>query len=311
MTYPLVGNYGFNQEDNESSMPFVQGVVVREVAEYPSNWRSMFSLDQWMKKHGVVGIAEIDTRMLTRKIRSAGTFKGMITTGREPVEELVTRLKQTSIKQSVAKVSTPQKVHYKNKGKRVVVIDLGVKSSIRRELQSRDCEIIEVPYHISADEILSCRPDGVLLSNGPGDPKDVPEAVETIRDLCGKVPLFGIGLGHQLFALACGADTEKLPFGHRGGNHPVKELATGRTVITAQSHGYVVKKTSLATTTLRISYIALNDGTIEGVEHTKFPAFSVQFHPEAAPGPQDSTYLFDRFMAMMGRSTVKEEEVNA
>lgn len=311
MTYPLIGNYGLNQEDDESRRPFIQGFVVREHAEYPSNWRNEMTLDQWLKKYGIIGIAGVDTRMLTRKIRLSGTLKGMITTGEEPVETLLERIRKTTIRNQVAKVSNPEVVRFQNNGKRVVLIDFGAKHNIRRELHARGCEVIEVPYRTSASDILAFKPDGVVLSNGPGNPKDVPEAVETIRGLLGKVPLFGICLGHQLFALACGADTEKLRFGHRGGNHPVKELDTGRTVITAQNHGYTVKQSSIASTPLRITHVAINDGTIEGLKHKDLPAFSVQYHPEAAPGPRESSYLFDRFITLMDQAIGKEEEMNA
>jgi len=311
MTYPLIGNYGLNDQDNESDCSYAYGLIVRECAEYASNWRNQMGLDEWLKKRNIVGIAEIDTRMLTRKIRRFGTLKGMITTEEGPTEAFVSRIQHTHISKQVAKVSGKQIQRYANDGKRVVLIDLGSKYNIRRELQARHCEVIEVPYSTTADEILAMKPDGVVLSNGPGNPKDVPEMVETIQQLLGEVPLFGICLGHQLFALACGADTEKLTFGHRGGNHPVRELATGRVVITSQNHGYAVKRSSIAGTPLRITHVSLNDGTVEGLEHKELPAFSVQYHPEAKPGPWESAYLFDRFLAMMNESSVKGDEVNA
>lgn len=311
MTYPLIGNYGLNDEDVESNRPYVQGLIVREYAEYASNWRKKVVLDQWLKEHKIVGIAEIDTRMLTRKIRRSGTLKGIITTAEGSVEDFIKRIQNTPIENLVAKVSSRKTVHFKGDGKRVVLIDFGSKYNIRRELQARQCEVIEVPYSTTAEEILALKPDGVVLSNGPGDPKDIPEAVETIRALLGKVPIFGICLGHQLFALACGADTEKLTFGHRGGNHPVKDLATGRVMITAQNHGYAVKKSSIAGTSLRITHVSLNDGTVEGLEHVEYPAFSVQYHPEARPGPWESGYLFDRFLKKMNLSSAKGDEVNA
>lgn len=311
MTYPLIGNYGFNKMDNESRGSFVRGLVVREYAEYASNWRNEISIAQWLKEHGVIGIAEIDTRMLTKKIRQHGTMKGIITTGNESEKELLERLQTPLLEDRVAKVSGEYQDHFEGASKRVVLIDYGAKYHLRHELEERGCEVVLVPYHTTAKEILELKPDGVLLSNGPGDPKNVPEAIATIADLLGKIPIFGICLGHQLFALACGADTEKLKFGHRGGNHPVKELATDRTVITAQNHDYAVKANSVDESILRISHIALNDSTIEGLEHKTFPAFSVQYHPEAAPGPKDSGYLFDRFIKMMDSFSTKGEKEHA
>lgn len=316
LTYPLIGNYGFTRDDDESIRPYAFGLIVREYAEYMSNWRQEDSIDEWLKMHKIVGISGIDTRMLTRKIRLHGTMRGILTTGTASIEELQEVLKNTPVMRDQVKNVSTRSVHISpNTGKRVVLMDFGSKHNIQRELSERNCEVISVPYHIKAEEILRYRPDGVLLSNGPGDPKDVPEAIETIRNLLGKVPIFGICLGHQLFALACGADTEKLKFGHRGGNHPVKELATGRTMMTAQNHGYAVNTESVQQTKLRISHVALNDGTVEGLEHTEVPAFSVQYHPESAPGPLDSGYLFDRFMDLMeqehGSQVGKGEKVHA
>lgn len=309
MTYPLIGNYGFNQDDYESVRPFAHGLIVREYAEYASNWRNKRSISDWCKEYGIIGLAGIDTRMLTRKLRLYGTMRGLITTGSESSEELLEVLKHTpQFHDQVAQVSVKSVQLIPNSGKRVVLIDYGAKSNIVRELLERRCEVIRVPFDTTAEQILRFRPDGVLLSNGPGDPKDVPGAIETIQNLLGRVPIFGICLGHQLLALACGADTEKLKFGHRGGNHPVKELATGRTVLTSQNHGYAVREDSLQGTALRISHIALNDGTVEGLEHAEVPAFSVQFHPEAAPGPRDSSDLFDRFIQLMEIHSGKGEK---
>ncbi|SEN16829.1 carbamoyl phosphate synthase small subunit [Lihuaxuella thermophila] len=311
MTYPLIGNYGLSRDDNESLRPYAHGLIVREHAEYASNWRNEYSLAYFLKEYGIIGISGIDTRMLTRKLRMHGTMKGIITTGDESAEELTERLQTPLMRDQVARVST-KSIHISpSYGKRVVLMDFGAKHNIVRELVERNCEVISVPYNTTAEEILRFRPDGVMLSNGPGDPKDVPEAIETIKKLLGKVPVFGICLGHQLLALACGADTEKLKFGHRGGNHPVKELATGRTVMTSQNHGYAVNPDSVKGTDLVISHINLNDGTVEGLEHKKFPAFSVQYHPESAPGPLDSGFLFDRFHELMESFAQKGEEVHA
>ncbi|MBA4494218.1 carbamoyl phosphate synthase small subunit [Paenactinomyces guangxiensis] len=307
MTYPLIGNYGLSRDDYESLRPYAHGFIVREHAEFASNWRNEYSISYFLKEYGILGISGIDTRMLTRKIRLHGTMKGIITTGNEPLEELKERLNTPLMHDQVARVST-KSIHISPSfGKRVVQMDFGAKHNIQRELVERNCAVISVPYNTTAEEILRFRPDGVMLSNGPGDPKDVPEAIETIQQLLGKVPLFGICLGHQLLALACGADTEKMKFGHRGGNHPVKELATGRSVITSQNHGYAVSPDSVKGTELTVSHVALNDGTIEGLQHQKLPAFSVQYHPESAPGPLDSGYLFDRFIELMDSCARKGE----
>lgn len=311
MTYPLIGNYGINRDDNESLRPHAHGLVVREAAEFTSNWRSEQSIDHYLEEYGIIGIAGIDTRMLTRKLRVHGTMKGIITTGDEPIEELKERIQAPLMRDQVARVSTKSIHIAPSFGKRVVLMDFGAKHNIQRELVERNCEVISVPYDTTAEEILRFRPDGVMLSNGPGDPKDVPEAIRTVQKLLGKVPIFGICLGHQLFALACGADTEKMKFGHRGGNHPVKELATGRTVITSQNHGYAVQADSVNGTDLVISHIALNDGTVEGLVHKTLPAFSVQYHPESAPGPLDSGYLFDHFHELMESFAQKGGAVHA
>lgn len=311
MTYPLIGNCGFFEQDDLDESSYLQGLIVREYVEYASDGQKKAALDQWLQEHKIIGIAGIDTRMLTRKIRRMGTLKGIITTEADTIEELQQRLQNTSIPNWVAKVSTKETVRFDNIGKRIVLVDFGAKRHIRQELQARHCEVIEVPYSTSAKEILGLKPDGVLLSNGPGNPKSVPEAVEMIQGLLGKTVIFGIGFGHQLLALACGADTEKLPFGHRGGNHPVKELDTGRVLITAQNHGYTVTKSSIEGTNLRITQLSLNDGTIEGLEHKEFPAFSIQYHPETKAGPWDSSYLFDRFLEKINLSSAKGDEVNA
>jgi carbamoyl-phosphate synthase small subunit len=311
MTYPLIGNYGIARDDNESLKPHAHGLIVREYAEYASNWRNEMSLGDFLKEYGIIGISGIDTRMLTRKLRLHGTMKGVITTYDEPLEELKERLGTPLMHDQVARVSTKSIHIAPNSGKRVVLVDFGAKHNILRELVERNCEVISVPYNTAAEEILRFRPDGVMLSNGPGDPKDVPEAIEMIQKLLGKVPIFGICLGHQLFALACGADTEKMKFGHRGGNHPVKELETGRTVITSQNHGYAVNPDSVKGTELTITHVALNDGTVEGLAHKHLPAFSVQYHPESAPGPLDSGYLFDRFHELMESFARKGEMVHA
>lgn len=302
MTYPLIGNYGITRDDFESIRPFVHGFVVRRHEPVPSNWRAEYSVDSLLKEYGIPGISEIDTRMLTRIIRHYGTMKGIMTTSNKPVEELKEMLGDTTIaelRNQVAKTSTPQMFTSPGSKERIVLVDFGAKSGILRELTSRGCDVMVVPHDTTADEIRRLHPDGIQLSNGPGDPKDVPYAVDMVKELLGEYPIFGICLGHQLFALAAGADTEKLKFGHRGGNHPVKELASGRCYITSQNHGYTVNEESIKGTDLEVTHINNNDKTIEGLKHTKFPAFSVQYHPEAAPGPHDSSYLFDQFLEMI------------
>jgi len=300
MTYPLVGNYGITRDDFESLVPFIHGFVVRRHEPVPSNWRAQYSLEQLFKEYAVPAISDIDTRMLTRKIRHFGAMKGLITTGNERIEELAERLQIAELmRNQVASTSTSHIFSSPGNGPRVVLVDFGAKYGIMRELISRGCEVVVVPHNTTADEIRRLAPDAIQLSNGPGDPKDVPYAVKMISELLGEYPIFGICLGHQLLALACGADTTKLKFGHRGGNHPVKELATNRCYITSQNHGYTVLEDSLAGTGLAVTHINNNDKTIEGLKHTTLPAFSVQYHPEAAPGPHDSSYLFDQFLDMI------------
>lgn len=298
MAYPLIGNYGVNWDDQESLIPHISGLVVREAATFSSHWRKEQSIEEYLEEYGVIGIAGIDTRMLIRKLCNQGTMKGFITTENETLEEIKQQIQAAYIKDHVAHVSTKSIHVAPNHGKRVVLIDFGVKHNIQRELVERNVEVITVPYDINATEVLRLKPNGILLSNGPGDPKDVPQAIRTIEKLIGNIPIFGIGLGHQLLALACGADTERMKFGHRG-NQPVKELKTGRVLHTSQNHGYVVRSDSIKGTGLCISHIALNDGTVEGLFHESLPAFSVQYYPEGAPGPYDSTELFDHFLEQM------------
>ncbi|WP_127497702.1 carbamoyl phosphate synthase small subunit [Paenibacillus glycanilyticus] len=300
MTYPLIGNYGISRDDFESIRPSIHGFVVRRYEPVPSNWRAQYSLGDLLKEYNIPGITGIDTRMLTRILRQHGTMKGVLTTGTERVEELQERLGGIQLMtDQVARTSTKSVFSSPGFGPRVVLVDFGAKSGILRELTQRGCDVVVVPHNTTADEIRKLAPDGIQLSNGPGDPKDVPYAVQMIKELLGEIPIFGICLGHQLFALACGADTTRLKFGHRGGNHPVKELASGRCYITSQNHGYTVLEDSINSTELSVTHINNNDKTIEGLKHNKYPAFSVQYHPEAAPGPFDSSYLFDEFLDMI------------
>lgn len=300
MTYPMIGNYGVNRDDFESLDPAVFGFVVRECCNAPSNWRSDYTLDEFLKQKGIPGIQGIDTRAITRKLRNSGTMKAIMADADANVEEVVANLKNHELMHDqVATVSTKNPFPIPNRGKRVVLMDFGAKHGIIRELSRRNCDLTVVPYDTSAEEILALKPDGVMLSNGPGDPKDVQVAIETIRKLMGHVVIFGICLGHQLISLASGADTVKLKFGHRGCNHPVVNLATGKVEMTSQNHGYAVEMESLKGTNLVMTHQALNDKSVEGVRHTKYPIFSVQYHPEASPGPEDSNYLFDQFMELM------------
>ncbi|TWT04699.1 carbamoyl phosphate synthase small subunit [Planomicrobium sp. CPCC 101079] len=310
MTYPLIGNYGINSDDFESISPAVKGLVVRELAEFPSNFRSNSTLDELFQRKNIPGISDIDTRKLTRLIRSKGAIKGILTAAGEEVDvqEVVQKLAVTEMpRDQVAQVSTVRPYPSPGRGKRVVLIDYGMKHGILRELNNRDCDVIVVPYNTTSKEILAWGPDGVMLSNGPGDPKDVEECVQVVRELLGEVPVFGICLGHQLFARACGAETYKLKFGHRGGNHPVTDLTTGRVEITSQNHGYSVDEHTLQGTRLTVTHTALNDSTIEGLAHMDYPAFTVQYHPESSPGPEDSNYLFDRFIEMMSANRKEQQ----
>ena len=300
MTYPMIGNYGINHDDFESLDPAVFGFVVRECCEQPSNFRSDYTLDEFLKMKNIPGIQGVDTRAITRKLRTSGTMRAIMADEGADVEEIVKILKNTELMHDqVARVSTRNPFPIPNRGRRVVLMDFGAKLGIIRELSKRNCDLTVVPYDTDAQSILDLKPDGVMLSNGPGDPKDVPEAVATIRELMGKVPLFGICLGHQLISLASGANTVKLKFGHRGCNHPVINLASGKVEMTSQNHGYAVELDSLEGTDRVMTHQALNDKSVEGVRHPKYPVFSVQYHPEASPGPEDSNYLFDQFMELM------------
>lgn len=299
-TYPTIGNYGINRDDFESMEPACSGVIVKDFARVASNWRSQMTLDEFLKQKGIPGIAGIDTRALTKKIRETGTIKGSIIDVTSDLEHELDQLKATVLSTSqVADVSTSRAYSIPGVGKNVVVVDFGMKHSILRELVSRKCGVTVVPYNYTAEQILALSPDGVMLSNGPGNPKDVLEATKMIQEIQGKLPIFGICLGHQLLSLANGADTFKLTYGHRGSNHPVREIASNNIYFTSQNHGYAVSKESLAKTELMMTHIEINDETVEGVKHKKYPSFSVQFHPDAAPGPHDAVSLFDEFIELM------------
>lgn len=300
LTYPLIGNYGINRSDNESGRPSISGLIAREVSEMPSHWQKEKTLSAWLEEYDIPGIEGIDTRRLTKMIREYGTLKGMIASSEENPEEIAAALKGWTLPtDQISRVSTKSAYVTPGPGPRIVLVDFGAKQGILRECIKRGCDVVVVPYQTSAGDIMKLHPDGLLLSNGPGNPKDVPEAINMVREMLGKVPLFGVCLGHQLFALASGANTVKMRFGHRGVNHPVKDLRTGRFAITSQNHGFTVEPSSLEGTELEVTHIAINDGTIEGLRHKRFPAFSVQYHPEASPGPDDSQGLFDEFLSMV------------
>ncbi|MFD2044033.1 carbamoyl phosphate synthase small subunit [Ornithinibacillus salinisoli] len=310
LTYPLIGNYGINRDDFETVAPFINGLIVREVSDHPSNFRSDENLDTFLKAHNIPGLAGIDTRKLTRIIRSYGTMKGYITNTEVSVDGIVESLKSIPLRNDqVQQTSTLKPYIVPGRGIRIVLVDFGMKHGILRELTKRNCHITVVPYNYGAENILRLKPDGIMLTNGPGDPKDVPEAIQMIKGVVPYIPIFGICLGHQLLALACGAETEKLKFGHRGGNHPVKDLETGKTYVTSQNHGYAVVAESLDNTGLTLTQIALNDRTVEGIRHTAYPAFSVQYHPESSPGPEDTNYLFDEFLNMVKQNQKRSEEI--
>ena len=315
MTYPLIGNYGCNDVDVESAKPQVEGFIVREYSSRYSNWRSNRSLDDYFKEYGIIGIQDIDTRALTRRLRVHGVMNGALSTEDLVPESLVAKAQAWHglIGADLAgRVTCSDSYSWSDPGKaltaqpevipkprfRVIAMDFGIKYNILRQLTRHGCQVRVVSAHTSADEILAANPDGIFLSNGPGDPEPVDYAVKTIKQLIGKKPMFGICLGHQLLGLAFGGKSFKLKFGHRGANQPVKRLETGRVEITSQNHGFCVDIESLPGT-VEITHINLNDQTLEGMRHTQDPIFSVQYHPEASPGPHDASYLFEKFTDLM------------
>ncbi len=301
MTYPLIGNYGICCEDMESFKPWPSGFLVRELSRIPSNFRSGNTIQHFLESYDIPGISGIDTRALTKILREKGTMNGMITTNEGfDHDEITQRIKKYTVA-GVVKAATCEKTYVlPGEGKKVALLDLGAKKNIARSLQERGCQVTVYPAYTKAEEILSSNPDGIMLSNGPGDPKECKEIIEEIKKLYqSDVPIFAICLGHQLMALAAGADTHKLKYGHRGGNHPVKDLETGRVYISSQNHGYVVDMDTVDQAVAEAAFVNVNDGTNEGLKYKGKNIFTVQYHPEACPGPQDSSYLFDRFLKMM------------
>lgn len=297
MTYPLIGNYGVNKDDFESLSPALKGLVVKECCTTGSNFRNEYSLQELLKRFKIPGIAGIDTRELTKKIRERGVMKAVLAPVSYPTQNMESIFARPLDTDQIARVSTKNPIHFPGEGKRIILMDFGYKKNILRSLTKRGCDVVIVPWNASLELIQSYRPQGILLSNGPGNPKDVPEVLPVIRELQKLYPMFSICMGHQLFALANGADTEKLKFGHRGANHPVKDLALGKVFMSSQNHGYSVTNDSVNNSDLEITQININDKTAEGLKHKTLPAFSVQYHPEACPGPEDTAWLFDNFIS--------------
>lgn len=300
MTYPLIGNYGTNHKDAESGRPYVRGLIIKELCDFPSNFRSEMSLDEYLRKNSVMGITDVDTRAITRHVRIKGAMRAVISTKTDETERLLEEVKEYPSlvgRDMVEKVSPKEQELYCSEGEHeIAVLDCGTKKSILDNLARKGCRVRRFPADTGYEEILASDPDGIMLSNGPGDPEGLPYAVETIKALIGKKPIFGICLGSQLLALAIGGKTYKLKFGHHGGNHPVKDLRTGKVSITAQNHGFCVDPESMKGKGVKITHLNLNDNTLEGMESEKDNFFCVQFHPEAGPGPNDAVHIFDTFM---------------
>ena len=301
MTYPLIGNYGVCLEDAESDRPWHSAFIVREISRMSSNFRREEELEAYLKEHDIPGICGVDTRAITKILREDGCMGGMVTTNPDyNLDEILPKLKAYRVTNAVKTVTRKEKTHVAGDGPKVALLDLGTKKNIIRSLSKRGCDVTVYPAFTSAEEILGDQPDGIMLSNGPGDPKECTEIIKEIKKLYDSdVPIFAICLGHQLMALATGADTEKMRWGHRGGNHPVKDLATGRVYISSQNHGYVIKNESIPKDVAEVSFINVNDRTIEGLNYKNKKIRTVQFHPEACPGPQDTAYLFDEFLDVM------------
>ena len=306
MTYPLIGNYGINLEDMESRKPYLKGFVVREKCDTPNNWRCEMDLDGFLKQNKIMGLEGIDTRALTRVLRDNGTMRGIITTRVDDLtpSQIQQKFDTYTNKNAVKETTCEEKFVMSGSGTHLAVLDCGIKRGILRDLNKRNCKLSVFPAYTSAEEILEVKPDAIFLGNGPGDPKDIPEIVETVKKLIESgIPVLGICLGHQLISLALGCNTTRLKFGHHGGNHPVKDLQTGRVYITSQNHEFVVCDLN---DDVEATFVNVNDGSIEGIKHKTKPIFSVQFHPEASPGPLDTQVLFDRFLKI-----IEEVKTNA
>lgn len=315
MTYPIIGNYGISDVDNESDNIHAMGLVIKDLCDVPSNSMCTKTLDQWLKENGIPGVWGVDSRQITKKIRKNGTIKGLISTEGISISEAKaicngTELRGDWMKEAAVKEKTVLGPTAKTAEEpyNVAVLDFGVKRHITEHLRKANCKLTLYPYGTSADEIMADKPDGIFLTNGPGDPEEATEAIEIVKNLIAKsdIPMFGICMGHQILAIALGGKTYKLKYGHRGGNHGVYDKETKRSYITAQNHGYAVQHDSIILKGMEVTHLNLNDGTVEGMEHRDLPIFSVQFHPEAAPGANDSVYLFDKFIKMM-----KEDKENA
>lgn len=310
MTYPLIGNYGVNDGHSESIRPRVKGFVVREFYRDAIGWQNGEDIEKYLKKYGIMGIEDVDTRALTKVIRDKGTMRGVITTENHfDKGKSLSSLKGFDNTNAVEKVTTDEVYYVKPRCLNVAVMDFGVKKSIISSLSSRYCNVNVFPAFATPKQILSLNPDGIVLSNGPGDPKDMMAVVENIKELALKKPVLGICLGHQMLALALGGNTVKMKYGHRGCNHPVKDIERDKVYITSQNHGYVVEAESLNPDKIKVTHLNMNDGTLEGFRHKHLPIISVQFHPEAAPGPQDTQHLFDGFIGMMEKHR-REKEYN-
>lgn len=296
MTYPLIGNYGINLELVESSGVHVKGFIVREKCDFPNNFRCEMDIETYLKQNKVIGLEGIDTRALTKILRKNGSMKGIITLEHNELEDVEHKLEQFSNTEAVNTVTRKEVEYIKGNGKKVAIMDYGVKKNIIRSFKRRDCDITVLPASTTAKEVLDLDPDLIFLSNGPGDPEDLVSVIDNIKDLIGKKPIAGICLGHQLLALALGGQTSKLKFGHRGGNHPVKDLEEGKVFITSQNHGYYVSDVPKQ---VKVTQINLNDNTVEGMRHEELPIYSVQYHPEACPGPKDNDYIFDKFLDLI------------
>lgn len=321
LTNPQIGNYGTSPEDEEAGKPYIEGLIVREFSRVASNWRSHEVADEYLERHRVPVLADIDTRALVRHLRDRGVMRGVVSSLELDADKLVAKARAipTIDGLDLAKVVSTKRPYTWTKNvivpgetvadvaprHRVVAYDYGIKHNILRMLVGSGCDVTVVPAETSADDVMALKPDGIFLSNGPGDPEAVGYAQENIRRLLGRAPIFGICLGHQLTALANGADTEKLKYGHRGCNHPVKDIKKDLTYITSQNHGYTIVEASMDPKRMEASHRNMNDGTVEGVRYLEVPVFTVQFHPEASPGPMDTAYLFDEFMEMMKQHSEK------